>query len=107
MSICLGMQDAIKQYPDTKSVVIAGGVSANKELRRRFEIAFSSAGLEFHFMLQKKQFPNLPVYFPTPELSGDNGAMVAAACYYEIQSGVEPTDPYALNIYPRIEINHD
>ena len=132
------MEMAIKQYPGVKSVVIAGGVSANEELRRRFETIFSSAGLEFlstsytgapgepslrdeplghvrnirvknsnHFMLQKKQFPNLPAYFPHPSLSGDNGAMVAAACYYEIQSGVEPTDPYALNIYPRIEIDHD
>jgi len=43
-------------------------------------------------------------YFPAPSLSGDNGAMVSAACYFEIESGVEPTDPYSLNIYPRISI---
>ncbi len=100
------LQVALEMYPDVKSVVVAGGVSANEELRGRFEIAFSSAGLEDsnHFMLQKKQFPNLPVFFPAPSLSGDNGAMVAAACYYEVQSGVKPTDPYTLNIYPRISI---
>ena len=46
----------------------------------------------------------LPVYFPTPKLSGDNGAMVGAAAYYETMSGVEPVDPYAMNIYPRISI---
>ena len=75
---------ALKKYPEAQSVVIAGGVSANEELRKKFKDA----------------------YFPAPSLSGDNGAMVAAACYYEIQSGVKPVDPYALNIYPRIEIDH-
>ena len=78
------MQVALQQYPDTQSVVVAGGVSANKELRKRFETAF----------------------FPEPKLSGDNGAMVAAAAYYEVQAGVEPTDPYSLNIYPRISIEN-
>ena len=48
---------------------------------------------------------DINIFFPTPSLSGDNGAMVAAAAYYEVLSGVEPTDPYKLNIYPRIEIN--
>lgn len=73
---------ALEQYPDVQSVVVAGGVNANKTLREALPEA----------------------YFPTPALSGDNGAMVAAAAYYEIQAGVKPTDPYALNIYPRISI---
>ena len=73
---------ALEQYPDVRSIVVAGGVSANLALRD----ALSDA------------------YFPAPSLSGDNGAMVAAACYYEIQSGMKPTDPYRLNIYPRISI---
>ncbi|MBR3132204.1 tRNA (adenosine(37)-N6)-threonylcarbamoyltransferase complex transferase subunit TsaD [Candidatus Saccharibacteria bacterium] len=77
------LEMAKEQYPDIKSLVVAGGVSANKALR-----------------------DSLPeAYFPDVKLSGDNGAMVAAAAYYEIQSGVKPTDPYALNIYPRISIN--
>ena len=78
------MELALTQYPEIKSVVIAGGVSANQSLRGTFTNAF----------------------FPDPKLSGDNGAMVAAACYYEIQSGVKPTDPYKLNIYPRISIEN-
>ena len=73
---------AMAEYPDVQSVVVAGGVSANQALREALPEA----------------------YFPEPKLSGDNGAMVAAAAYYEIQSGVEPTDPYKLNIYPRISI---
>ena len=73
---------AQEMYPDAKDIVVAGGVSANQVLRERLPGA----------------------YFPEPKFSGDNGAMVAAAAYFEIQSGVEPTDPYSLNIYPRISI---
>lgn len=75
---------ALQQHPDVKSVVVAGGVSANVELR--------------------KVLPD--AYFPASALSGDNGAMVAAACFYEIQSGVKPVDPYSMNIYPRISITN-
>ena len=60
-----------------------------------------------HFMHPKKQVSatlSRSAHFPAPAFSGDNGAMVAAACYYEIQLGVEPTDPYRLNIYPRVSI---
>lgn len=78
------IQKALGEYPDAKSIVVAGGVSANKALREKFE--------------------KFNAFFPEPSLSGDNGAMVAAAAYYEIQSGVEPIDPYSLNIYPRISI---
>lgn len=82
--LCEKLAAAMEQYPDVQSVVIAGGVSANRALRDALPEA----------------------YFPTPALSGDNGAMVAAAAYYEIVSGVEPTDPYALNIYPRISVEN-
>lgn len=80
--LCEKLALALEQHPDAQSVVIAGGVSANKALREALTEA----------------------YFPAPSLSGDNGAMVAAAAYYEVTSGVEPTDPYSLNIYPRISI---
>ncbi len=80
--LCEKLSMALEQYPDTQSVIVAGGVSANEELRNALPEA----------------------YFPEPKLSGDNGAMVAAAAYYEIQSGVKPTDPYKLNIYPRVSI---
>ena len=82
---------ALELYPDAKSVVLAGGVSANKALRE---------------MVEKSLGRELPVYFPAPALSGDNGAMVGAAAYYEIQSGVKPVNPYLLNIYPRISIEN-
>lgn len=78
------LEKAMAQHPDAKSAVVAGGVSANQELRA----ALSRA------------------HFPVPALSGDNGAMVAAAAYFEIQSGVGSTDPYTLNIYPRVSIEN-
>lgn len=76
------LEKAEIEYP-AKSIVLAGGVSANTELRNALENA----------------------YFPEVRFSGDNGAMVAAACYFEIQDGKQPTDPYQLNIYPRITIS--
>ena len=76
------LQMAKQQYHDVKSIVFAGGVSANEALREKAE-----------------------GYFPQKSLSGDNGAMVAAAAYYEIQAGKKPTDPCKMNIYPRISIN--
>ena len=80
--LCEKLSLALSRYPDVQSVVVAGGVSANQALREALPEA----------------------YFPERSLSGDNGAMVAAACYYEIKSGVKPVDPYSLNIYPRISI---
>ena len=80
------LEKAYEMNPDVKSFVVAGGVSANEQLRNE----------------ASKRFNN--VFFPERRYSGDNGAMVAAAAYFEIKNGVEPTDPYALNIAPRSEI---
>ena len=77
------LTQAVKAHPDVQSILLAGGVSANQALRTALPEAA----------------------FPDPKLSGDNGAMVAAAAFYEIESGVQPTDPYTLNIYPRIPIS--
>lgn len=83
--LCEKMKKAYDEHPEAKSIVVAGGVSANQILRSRM----------------REVFPDTPVFFPLPRFSGDNGAMVAAACFYEMKSGVKPTDPYRLNIYPR------
>ena len=89
------MEKALEMYPEVKSVVVAGGVSANKTLKS-----------EIGALVDKFTKTPISLFFPAPALSGDNGAMVAAACYFEIQSGVKPTDPYSLNIYPRISIEN-
>ena len=75
---------AIQEY-DPKSVVIAGGVAANQELRRQL-----SEGL------------SLPVDFPDIKLCTDNGAMIATlGCFKAIHN--QPTvDPYTLDIAPSL-----
>ncbi len=56
-----------------KTLVLAGGVSANSELRRRMEEECNKQGYGFY----------------TPELKycGDNAAMVGAQAYYELLAG--------------------
>ena len=79
------LQLALKTHPETRSIVFAGGVSANNRLRE----------------LASKKLSRENIYFPLPCFSGDNAAMVAMAAFYEIESGVSPTNPYSLNISPR------
>jgi N6-L-threonylcarbamoyladenine synthase len=52
---------------EARSLFVTGGVAANSELRKRFELAAAREGL--------------PVYFPSRKLSTDNAAMIAAAAY--------------------------
>jgi N6-L-threonylcarbamoyladenine synthase len=85
---------AVLAHPEAKSLVFAGGVSANQVLREK-ALKTLQNGPDGAFR---------KVYFPAPRLAGDNGAMVGAAAYFEVISGVEPTDPYALSIAPRTAI---
>ncbi len=52
---------------EVQTLFVTGGVAANSELRKTFELEASKAGL--------------PVYFPSRPLSTDNAAMIAAAAY--------------------------
>jgi N6-L-threonylcarbamoyladenine synthase len=54
---------------DVRSILVSGGVAANKGLRERFVDA------------------PYPVYFPTLGLSTDNAAMIAAAAYPRLARG--------------------
>ena len=56
-----------------RTIVLAGGVAANAGLRRGMEAACAEQGYE--------------LYLPPLSLCGDNGAMVAAQGYYELQAG--------------------
>ena len=79
------LKKAAETHP-AKSVLLAGGVSANQLLREE---------LKKHFEKTHQ------VYFPEPKFSTDNGAMVASAAYFSIQSGEKASDPYQLDISPR------
>lgn len=90
--------NALQGYPEARSVVFAGGVSANQVLRQK--------ALEGQKMGSNGIFGrgDIEIYFPEPKFTGDNAAMVGAAAYYEIMNGVKPVDPYHLNILPRTPI---
>lgn len=104
---------AREKYPEIKSIVIAGGVSANQKLREEaIQIFRGSKSVVQPEKNERSEFfsacnaPDkiLNCFFPEPRFSGDNAAMVGAAAYFEIKSGVKPTDPYSLNIAPRSPI---
>jgi len=57
----------------TGRLVLAGGVSANRDLRRAMEEAC------------RKE--NVSLYLPRPDLCGDNAAMIGAQAYYEYLEG--------------------
>ncbi len=56
-----------------KKIVLAGGVSANSELRSRIEKECKSKGFD--------------LYLPEPKYCGDNAAMVGAQAIFEYNSG--------------------
>jgi len=64
---------AVDEY-GAKSVIVGGGVSANKRLRGMFEDRLRTLMVE----------AGLHVLFPTPFLSTDNATMIAAAAYINI-----------------------
>lgn len=80
------LKKAAELHPETKSILLAGGVSANQLLRDELHKAFDGSQ---------------QVYVPEFKYSTDNGAMVASAAYYSIQAGEKSSDPYSLDISPR------
>lgn len=76
---------AYKQHSPA-SVVIAGGVAANNELRKQLSARLPIA-----------------IDYPPMQLCTDNAAMIAALAYY--QADIEPaTDPRKLQVFPSLSI---
>ncbi len=63
---------AVKSY-GYKTLVLAGGVSANSELRARMQAECDKQGIN--------------LYYPPLKYCGDNAAMVGVQAFYEYQSG--------------------
>ena len=63
------LEAALEKYPDTKAIAIAGGVSANSHLRDSIDELCKKHKISF--------------YKPQLSFCGDNGAMIAAAGYFE------------------------
>jgi N6-L-threonylcarbamoyladenine synthase len=69
-------------------LVVAGGVGANSELRRRLDEAAARLGARVHY--------------PAPALCTDNGAMIALAGALRLQRGGQPGDAgQAFDVRPR------
>jgi N6-L-threonylcarbamoyladenine synthase len=64
---------AAAEQNTVRTVLVSGGVAANRELRASFEAEATSRGIE--------------VYFPSRALSTDNAAMIAAAAYPRLVNG--------------------
>ena len=69
------------------SVVIAGGVAANQELRRQLT----------------ERLP-IPIQYTDMKLCTDNGAMVATLGCFKAMHGQPSSDPYSLNIEPNLSM---
>jgi N6-L-threonylcarbamoyladenine synthase len=64
---------AAAEQTAVRTVLVSGGVAANRELRASFESEAARRGME--------------VYFPSRALSTDNAAMIAAAAYPRLLQG--------------------
>ena len=82
------VQKAMKEY-DIHTVALAGGVSANSYIRERFK--------------QLEKTPGVQVYYPEPILCTDNGAMIAAAGYYNYIH--KQVSDLTLNAIPNLKIS--
>ena len=79
-------EKAYREYSPA-SVVIAGGVAANQELRRQLS----------------DRLP-LPIEYPPMNLCTDNGAMIATLGYYYSQK-MQPVNPLELEIAPSLSMH--
>jgi N6-L-threonylcarbamoyladenine synthase len=83
-TIRIKCQRALEQT-GLSTLVIAGGVSANTELRRVLQL-----------MAEKRGYK---VYYPAPEFCTDNGAMIAYAGFERLKRG--QVEDHAINVKPR------
>jgi len=72
----VGRTLAAAEQWDARTILVSGGVAANRLLRRAFE--------------EEARFLGLDVFFPSRQLSTDNAAMIAAAAYPKLVAGERP-----------------
>jgi len=81
---------AVEKYK-VKTLILGGGVSANQELQRRFQVEVSD------------NFPQLKFLYPELSMTGDNAAMIAIAGYYHAKDK-DYIDPTKLTADPNWEL---
>lgn len=84
------IQKAI-EITGVNKIVLAGGVSANSCIRKKFD--------------ELSREKEIKIYYPELKLCTDNGAMIAAAGYYEYINGT--TSGLELNAIPNLSLNEN
>jgi N6-L-threonylcarbamoyladenine synthase len=69
----VGTMEKVAEELQPRTIIVAGGVACNKALREASQRAASALGI--------------PAYFPSPHLSTDNAAMIAAAGTVKLLAG--------------------
>lgn len=82
---------AANQY-GARTVLVSGGVAANRELRDRFQ----------RLTAENRSAWTGPVLFPSRALSTDNAAMIAAAAWTRLRQGMLAPD--SLSAEPRLQL---
>jgi N6-L-threonylcarbamoyladenine synthase len=85
VEVLVGKTIAVAQQYDAKQIMLAGGVSANKQLRQKMTADSP-----------------LPVLIPPIALCTDNAAMIAACGYFRFQAG--KTSNMALDVIPGMKL---
>lgn len=80
------IQAASKRSVNT--LLVTGGVAANSRLRFK--------------MRERARKENLQVFFPSPALCTDNGAMIAVVAYHKLKKGIK--SPLNLNAKPNLQL---
>ena len=99
-NLCASFQDSVTEVlvrktlklakeKDVKNIIVAGGVSANKGLKERFE----SEGKDFNISI------------PSIKYCTDNAAMIAVAGYYQNQVFKDKYDDLSLNAYADLDLS--
>ncbi|MEI6477915.1 MAG: tRNA (adenosine(37)-N6)-threonylcarbamoyltransferase complex transferase subunit TsaD [bacterium] len=86
-SLLVKVEKALKDHPEVSSILLAGGVAANAELRRRLRSLAKKYQLSFHVPANLK-------------LCTDNAAMIGVAASLGIENTLQPSAPEAIDRKP-------
>ena len=86
------VERALTEYPDTRMVILAGGVAANTVLRAQVRLLAT----------QRKIAVAMPA---NKRLTADNAAMIGVAAWYHIGRGQQPADLSALDRRPGLRVD--